>query len=179
MMCLLIIMSHRAHLNGAEITNFTCLHSVNTTPRVLHITWWLQIQRKATHMRGQKMNETNRRDRNLMELEMSDIYKDGRVERERKRSGEATEANTWMQERQEKWRKDKSVWTQIANLVCFYSCQIRRMCVFSSATWTITSRCLRSPCMRSTWMRMLTWAPPSSQSALTMKMKVGEDEDDG
>ncbi len=26
---------------------------------------------------------------------------------------------------------------------------------------------------------MLTWAPPSSQSALMMKMKVGEDEDDG
>ncbi len=37
--------------------------------------------------------------------------------RERERSGETTEANTWMKEIQEKWSKDNSVWTQIANLV--------------------------------------------------------------
>lgn len=34
---------------------------------------------------GQKMNDTNRRCRNLMELEMSDIYKDVREKRERER----------------------------------------------------------------------------------------------
>lgn len=84
-MCLLIIISRRAHLNGADITNFTCLHSVNTQPPGFFTSPDFFRYDVKPHTWEDRKWIRQTEDRNLMELEMSDIYKDGTEERERER----------------------------------------------------------------------------------------------
>lgn len=65
------------------------------------------------------------------------------------------------------------------NLMCVCCLpQTRHMCGFSSAMWTITSRCSHRRCMKLMWMKTRMSAPPSSPLALMMKMKVSQDEDE-
>lgn len=161
-------------MGEASQISLACIRK-HRTPKVFHATCCVKTQNSHMWKVDREMKKENKWDKQNTH-EFDGIGNGRYLQRwEEKARGNERQALECKKGKKSKGKiRVSALWLLV---MCFYSPQIRHTCAFSSVTWTITSRCLPSLYMKWTWMRMLTWAPPSSQSVLMMKMKVGEDQE--